>query len=215
MIKIENVSKRIKNRTVLDDINITFEEGHVYGLKGINGSGKTMLMRIISGLIYPTQGSVFIDGRKLGEEISFPRELGLLIENPVFLNSYTGYKNLELLSSLNGKIGRNEIEETLKKVGLDPKDKRKYRKFSLGMKQRLGIAAAIMEMPKLLILDEPLNALDTDGVALFDKIIENEKKKGTLVILSCHDETKLREYSDIIITLENGKILNREEGVAL
>lgn len=197
----------------MDDISFTFEEGHVYGLKGINGSGKTMLMRMISGLIYPTSGEVMIDGKKLGEKISFPQEMGLLIENPVFLNSYTGYKNLELLASLNGKIGKEEIKDTLQKVGLEPDDKRKYRKYSLGMKQRLGIAAAVMENPKLLILDEPLNALDTDGVMLFDKILKDEKKKGTLVILSCHDEAKIREYSDIIVTLENGKILNVEEGV--
>lgn len=213
MIELNNVSKEIKGRTVLDNISITFEEGHVYGLKGINGSGKTMLMRLISGLIYPTTGSVMIEEKKLGEAISFPQDMGLLIENPTFLNSYTGYKNLELLASLNGKIGEEEIKEALRKVGLEPDDKRKYRKYSLGMKQRLGLAAAVMENPKLLILDEPLNALDTDGIALFDKIMEEEKKKGTLVILSCHDEEKLREYSDTIVTLENGKMLNVEEGV--
>lgn len=215
MIELRNVSKIIKGRTVLDNISFTFETGHVYGLKGINGSGKTMLMRLISGLIYQTSGDVKINGKKLGEEIPFPLDMGLLIENPVFLNSYTGYKNLELLASLNEKIGEEEIKEALKKVGLEPEDKRKYRKYSLGMKQRLGIAAAVMENPKLLILDEPLNALDTDGVKLFDKILEDEKKKGTLVVLSCHDEAKLREYSDIIVTLENGKILGVEEGAEL
>lgn len=210
MIELHNVSKIIKGRKVLDDISMTFNDGSVYGLKGINGSGKTMLMRLLSGLIYPSSGSVLIDGRRLGEELSFPPNMGLLIENPVFLNSYTGYKNLELLSCLNGKIGEDEIREALKKVGLDPDDRRKYRKYSLGMKQRLGIAAGIMESPHIMILDEPLNALDKDGVILFDRIMKEEKKKGTLMILTCHDDDKLKEYSDIIVTLENGKVLNIE-----
>lgn len=211
MIKLENVSKTIKGNTVLEDINITLHKGKVYGLKGINGSGKTMLMRIISGLIYPTKGSVFINGKRLGDKQSFPEKLGLLLENPVFLISYTGLDNLRLLASLNGRIGAAEIRESLEKVGLAPDDKRKYRKYSLGMKQRLGIAAAIMEKPEILILDEPISALDTEGISLFTEIMRAEKEKGTLVILSCHDEYKLREYTDIILTIENGKIVDMQE----
>lgn len=211
MIKLENVSKEIKGRTVLEDISITFQDKKVYGLKGINGSGKTMLMRVISGLIYPTKGNVFIDGKRLGKEMSFPEQMGLLIENPAFLNSYTGLKNLMLLASLNETVKASDIKESLNRVGLDPDDKRKYKKYSLGMKQRLGIAAAIMENPKILILDEPINALDTAGINLFTEIMQEEKKKGTLVILSCHDEMKLREYADVILTMENGKIIDIEE----
>lgn len=210
MIELEHVSKIIKGRTVLEEINCTFQKGLTYGLKGINGSGKTMLMRIISGLIYPTSGTVRIGGKELGKELSFPEHMGLLLENPAFLDSYTGYHNLELLASLHGSIGKTEIRDALARVGLDPEDKRKYRKYSLGMKQRLGIAAAIMEKPDILILDEPLNALDTSGVELFSNIIREEKQKGTLIILSCHEDEKLKEYADVIWIMENGKIIKCE-----
>jgi ABC-2 type transport system ATP-binding protein len=152
-------------------------------------------MRIISGLIYPTTGKVLIDGKELGKDISFPEEMGLLIENPVFLDSYTGADNLRLLASLNGTASNEDIMEALGKVGLDYSDKRKYRKYSLGMKQRLGIAATIMEHPGIIVWDEPLNALDTEGVRLFNEIIKEEKEKGTLIIMSCHDEIRLNEYS--------------------
>ena len=211
MIKLENVSKSIKGKTVIDGITQTFYGGITYGLKGINGSGKTMLMWLISALIYPTAGRNEIRGKELGKDLSFPENLGLLIENPAFLDTYTGFDNLWLLASLNNKVGKTEVREALLKTGLNPEDRRKYKKYSLGMKQRLGIAAAIMEKPQILILDEPLNALDAEGVALFDKIIREEKEKGTLIILSCHEEEKLREYSDVILTMENGKIKNREE----
>ncbi len=211
MIKLENVSKNIKGKTVIDGITQTFHGGITYGLKGINGSGKTMLMRLVSGLIYPTSGRIEIRGKELGKDMSFPDDLGLLIENPAFLDSYTGFDNLWLLATLNNRAGKTEVKEALLRTGLDPEDRRKYKKYSLGMKQRLGIAAAIMEKPQILILDEPLNALDTEGVALFDKIIREEQERGTLIILSCHEEKKLHEYADVILTLENGKIKDREE----
>ena len=210
MIEIENVSKIIKGKTVLEEISFIFQKGLTYGLKGVNGSGKTMLMRIISGLIYPTSGKVRIQGKELGKDISFPEHMGLLLENPAFLDSYTGIENLELLASLNGSIEKSDIKDALMRVGLNPDDKRKYRKYSLGMKQRLGIAAAIMEKPEILILDEPLNALDTAGVELFTKIINEEKEKGTLIIISCHEEEKLKEYADVVLIIENGKIIKCE-----
>jgi ABC-2 type transport system ATP-binding protein len=210
MIQLKNVSKTIKGKTVLANINVVFQDGKVYGLKGINGSGKTMLMRMVSGLIYPTEGAVFIDGKELGKDISFPEQMGILIENPVFLDSYTGFDNLKMLASINGKASEQDIADSLRRVGLDPADKRKYRKYSLGMKQRMGIAAALMEQPKILILDEPLNALDTAGIHLFSEIIKKEREKKTLILISCHDERKLEEYSDILIALENGKIVGVE-----
>jgi ABC-2 type transport system ATP-binding protein len=210
MIQLKNVSKTIKGKTVLANINVVFQDGKVYGLKGINGSGKTMLMRMVSGLIYPTKGAVFIDGKELGKDISFPEQMGILIENPVFLDSYTGFDNLKMLASINGKASEQDIADSLRRVGLDPADKRKYRKYSLGMKQRMGIAAALMEQPKILILDEPLNALDTAGIHLFSEIIKKEREKKTLILISCHDERKLEEYSDILIALENGKIVGVE-----
>ncbi|MBD5134516.1 MAG: ATP-binding cassette domain-containing protein [Lachnospiraceae bacterium] len=211
MIKVENVRKVIKRKTVLEDINITFKDGRIYGLKGINGSGKTMLMKIISGLIYPTEGYVCIDEQKLGDTRSFPDEMGILIENPVFLDRYTGIDNLRLLASLNNRIGDSEIKEAMIRVGLEPDDRRKYKKYSLGMKQRLGIAAAIMEKPRILILDEPTNALDKEGVELLDEILKSEKSRGTLIIISCHDENKLWEYSDMVLTMENGKVTDIQE----
>ncbi len=210
MIKLEDVSKNIKDRIVLDHINFTFEDGKVYGLKGINGSGKTMLMRLIAGLIFPSDGKIFVSEKELGRDISFPESIGLLLENPVFLDRYTGLENLKLLAELSGSVDVEKLKQILIKVGLDPDDKRKYRKYSLGMKQRLGIAAAIMDEPSILLLDEPINALDEDGVELFTKIMNEEKERGTLVILSCHEEMRLREYSDVIVFMKDGKIVDVE-----
>lgn len=206
MIQIMNVSKTIKNKRVLEDINLTMMDGKAYGLKGINGSGKTMLMRVISGLIYPSEGQVFVNKKQLGKDLSFPEHMGLFLENPSFLDAYTGFDNLKILAALNDYVSDDEIRNALKRVGLDPDDKRKYRKYSLGMKQRLGIAAAIMEKPEILILDEPLNALDTDGVQLVSEIIREEKERGAMLIISCHEDEKLKEYSDVLVILENGKI---------
>jgi len=205
MIQLENVNKKIKGKMVLQDINLTLESGKTYGLRGINGSGKTMLMRMIAGLIYPDSGRVLVDGKCLGRDISFPEHMGLLIENPVFLDSYTGMQNLRLLAELNGNAEESAIRNVLERVGLDPDDKRKYRKYSLGIKQRLGIASAVMEEPQILILDEPLNALDKDGIELFEKILFERKGKNCLIVLACHDEQKLLKYADRIIEVENGR----------
>ena len=211
MIQIENMSKKIRDRVVLDGIDYTFRDGMTYGLKGINGSGKTMLMRVVSGLIYPTEGRVLVDGKELGKDVSFPESIGILIENPVFLDAYTGFGNLKLLASLNDRAGDEDIREILQKIGLDPDDTRKYRKYSLGMKQRLGIAAALMEKPKILLLDEPFNALDTDGVARFSKLIREEQERGTLILLACHEEGKLEEFADVVLHMEDGRIVREEE----
>lgn len=211
MIQIENMSKKIRDRVVLDRMDYTFRDGMTYGLKGINGSGKTMLMRVVSGLIYPTEGRVLVDGKELGKDVSFPESIGILIENPVFLDAYTGFGNLKLLASLNDRAGDEDIREILQKVGLDPDDTRKYRKYSLGMKQRLGIAAALMEKPKILLLDEPFNALDTDGVARFSRLIREEQERGTLILLACHEEGKLEEFADVVLHMEDGRIVRQEE----
>ena len=211
MIQIENMSKKIRDRVVLDRMDYTFRDGMTYGLKGINGSGKTMLMRVVSGLIYPTEGRVLVDGKELGKDVSFPESIGILIENPVFLDAYTGFGNLKLLASLNDRAGDEDIREILQKVGLDPDDTRKYRKYSLGMKQRLGIAAALMEKPKILLLDEPFNALDTDGVARFSRLIREEQERGTLILLACHEEGKLEEFADVVLHMEDGRIVREEE----
>ena len=166
-IVLDHVTKKIRGSTVVDDISISFAPGVISGLKGVNGSGKTMLMRLVSGLIYPTSGEVRIDGKVLGHGITFPESIGVLIENPAFLGNYSGYENLEMLSSIRGLIDAARIHEVLETVGLSENANKKYKKYSLGMKQRLGIAAAIMEKPDILVLDEPTNALDDSGVSLY------------------------------------------------
>lgn len=205
-IKIKNLSKKIKGVEVLKDITIRFEKGTIYGLKGKNGSGKTMLMRAISGLITPTEGTIEINGEILGKEISFPRSIGVLIENPSFIPSYTGLKNLQVLASIQKRINDDEIRESLSDIGLEPSDKRTFRKYSLGMKQRLGIAAAVMEHPDIIILDEPINALDESGVTLVRKILKREKDRGAIIIVACHDAEELNALADEIIVINEGMI---------
>lgn len=205
-IVVNEVSKSIYGVPIINSVSMTLVSGNVYGFQGINGSGKTMLMRLICGLIYPTKGEIVIDGKRLGKEITFPQSVGLLLENPAFLDSYTGYENLEMLASIKNIITREEIHEAITSVGLDPLDKRKYKKFSLGMKQRLGIAAAIMEKPDILILDEPTNSLDSSGVSLVKTIIAKERERGAIIILACHDLPVLQDVSDEIFLLEQGKI---------
>lgn len=205
-IIVKSATKYIKKALILDDVNIQLTGGKIYGLKGPNGSGKTMLMRLLSGLIRPTSGEVWIDGKKLGKDMDFPESVGLLIENPAFLPNYTGYENLELLAQIRGKIGAEEICQSLLEVGLDPHDPRRYRKYSLGMKQRLGIAAAIMEKPDLLIVDEPTNALDDSGVEQICTILRRERERGALVVIACHDSLLLETLSDEIYKIYEGKV---------
>lgn len=206
-IKISHVSKTIKNNPVIKDISMELQSGAVYGFKGINGSGKTMLMRLISGLIRPTHGEISMNGKILGKDISFPNSIGVFLENPAFLDAYSGFNNLKLLASIKSVASDEAIRNTLLRVGLDPDSNKKYKKYSLGMKQRLGIAAAIMEKPEIVILDEPTNSLDEDGVDLVKHIVRNEKERGALVIVSCHDEGILKGMSDEVFLLEQGRLI--------
>jgi len=184
------------------------QSGKVYGFQGINGSGKTMLMRLISGLIRTTQGQIIINGKTLGKDITFPESIGLFLENPTFLDEYSGFRNLKMLASIQNKISDDKIHETIELVGLDPAEKKKYRKYSLGMKQRLGIAAAIMEDPDIVIMDEPTNSIDVNGIELIKTIITAQKERGALVIVSCHDLPLLQAMSDEILLLESGRAIN-------
>lgn len=205
-IVFDHVSKKIGKNLVIDDMSFKVDSHKITGLKGINGSGKTMVMRLISGLIYASSGTVSIDGKVLGKDIAFPQSLGLLLENPSFINKYTGYDNLRMLADIRSIINEERIQEVMRIVGLEENGKKKYKKFSLGMKQRLGIAAAIMERPQIILLDEPTNALDTDGVEMVKDIINTEKERGATVVISCHDSETLETLSDEIIEIQSGKI---------
>ncbi|WP_062200068.1 ATP-binding cassette domain-containing protein [Massilibacterium senegalense] len=207
-LQVNNLEKKIKNNVVLYDINLQLHKGKIYGFRGKNGSGKTMLFRAICGLIRPTNGTIIIDQKKLGEEISFPESVGVLIEYPGFLADLTGFKNLKMIAEINNQIGESEIKEMITKVGLDPEDKRKFKKYSLGMKQRLGIAQALMEEPELLILDEPLNALDSGGIDLVKNLLMEMREKNKLILIASHDKEALELLSDEIFTIENGKIVD-------
>lgn len=211
-IIIENFTKQIKDTYLLRDVNMKLESGKIYGLQGKNGSGKTMLLRAIAGLIYGTEGKIIVDGKVLGKHVSFPDNMGLLIEYPAFLNEYSGYDNLKMIASI--RSSKTDVKAVLEKVGLNPTDKRKFRKYSLGMKQRLGIACAIMEEPQLLLLDEPFNALDIEGQKEVADIILEMKKKGALIILTSHDKEELERLSDEIFFVEKGIFTKREADFA-
>jgi len=209
-IKIEGLSKSIKGALILDKVSITLTSGKIYGLRGKNGSGKTMLMRAMVGLLIPDSGSVIINGKTLHKDISFPESIGILIENPSFLPQYTGFKNLKLLAGLTGGISDEEIRTALNRVGLDPEDTRTYRKYSLGMKQKLGIANAIMGEPDIIILDEPINALDEDSVKKIKKVLLEIRDKDKLIVIACHDREELEYLSDIIFEIKEGSIVDRK-----
>lgn len=211
VVRLEDYCKSFKSAEVLKNINLTLESGKVIGLKGKNGSGKTMLMRAISGLILPTSGKVYINDKELGRHISFPPSIGILIENPSFISNYTGFKNLKILASIQNSISDDEIRDAIRKVGLDPDDKRTFKKYSLGMKQRLGIAAAIMERPDIVILDEPINALDEAGAGLIKGLLDELKANGSLIIIACHDTEELNYLSDEIYEIYDGEITGHIE----
>ena len=211
VVRLEDYCKSFKSAEVLKNINLTLESGKVIGLKGKNGSGKTMLMRAISGLILPTSGKVYINDKELGRQISFPPSIGILIENPSFISNYTGFKYLKILASIQNRISDDEIRDAIRKVGLDPDDKRTFKKYSLGMKQRLGIAAAIMERPDIVILDEPINALDEAGAGLIKGLLDELKANGSLIIIACHDTEELNYLSDEIYEIYDGEITGHIE----
>lgn len=209
-IRINNVSKNIKGTFVLKDINLNFQSGIIYGLCGCNGSGKTMLMRMISGLIRPTVGEVYINDKLLHKDIDYPSEIGVLIETPNFWKNLTGFEVLKLLANIKNIIDETEIRETMLRVGLDPDDKRTIKKYSLGMRQKLGIAQAIMERPTIILLDEPTNALDKESVSNIRKIIKEEAARGAIVILASHNTMDL-DICDKLIELEGGGVINEQE----
>lgn len=204
-IIIENLSKTIKNNKILDNVNLTFESGHVYGLVGRNGSGKTMLLRAICGLIFPDSGKVIIDGKQLHKDISFPESCGIIIENTDLLPNFSAFDNLKMLSEIKNTANDNMIKSAIKSVGLDPDSKKKVKTFSLGMKQRLSIAQALFEDPDILLLDEPTNALNEDGVNDVRRILLEQKKKNKLIIIASHNKEDISLLSDTVISVSNGR----------
>lgn len=211
MIQLQNVTKRIKENTVLDNVSYTFKSGFVYGLYGQNGSGKTMLLRAISGLINLDSGSIFIDGEKLHDKIEFPPETGIVIENMELLPECSAKRNLQMLAKIKNIADEKDIIFSLERVGLDPDSDKKVKKFSLGMKQRLNIAQAIFENQKIILLDEPTNALDEEAVQLIYKIIREEKSRGVTIIVATHHKEDLKEVCDVILKIAEGKIVEENE----
>lgn len=205
-IEIEHVTKKFKEDTVLHDINISMEQGRVYGFSGNNGSGKTVLMKCICGFLPVTEGTVRVNGKAIGREIDFPENVGVIIETPGFLTNLSGMRNLEILAALRGKIGRKEIAYAIRKAGLEPSLRKSVSKYSLGMRQRLGIAQAIMEDPEFLILDEPFNGLDKHGVADIRKLLLELKGQGKTIILASHNSEDIRILCDKVYEMDGGRM---------
>ncbi len=206
MIEVNNLFLTIKKVPILVDINTSFERGKIHGLIGRNGSGKTMLMKCICGFVKPTNGTITVCGKRIGKDCDFPENTGIIIETPGFIPYYSGYKNLKLLADLRKKITADDIRNTMKTVGLDPELKRHVRKYSLGMRQRLGLAQAIMENPELLILDEPMNGLDKDGVRDMRQYMLNLKEKGKTILIASHSAEDIDVLCDTVCEMDKGAL---------
>ena len=214
VIRVEGVYKRFGTDTVLKDVSRSFERGRIHGIVGNNGSGKTVLMKCICGFLIPDGGSITVNGERVGVDVDFPRDMGLIIETPGFLPNITGVKNLEILASLNKKTGLREIAASMRAVSLDPSMNKPVGKYSLGMRQRLGIAQAIMEDPALLILDEPLNGLDKHGVREMRQLIKGLKEQGKTILLASHNQGDIDELCDTVCEMDAGVMtMIREESI--
>ncbi len=207
-IEIKGVSKRFKDRVILEDVNMVLEPNHIYGFIGPNGSGKTLLLKMICGFYIPTTGEILINGENIIKKKEYPKDTGALIEKPSFLPDLTGYQNLQLLASIQNKVTKNQIEEIMDIVGLSEFKNQKYNTYSLGTKQKLGIAQAIMEDQQLIILDEPFNGLDEASAKKIRAYLLKEKEKGKLIILSTHIKEDVKRLADTLYMFENGKVKN-------
>ncbi|MCM3476874.1 ABC transporter ATP-binding protein [Caldibacillus thermoamylovorans] len=207
-IKVENITKKFGETTVLDGISLTFDKNKIHGLIGRNGSGKTMLLKCICGFVIPTTGTIYVNGMQIGKDLDVPESVGNIIEAPSFLPNYDGYTNLKFLAAINNIISKEQIYAVIEKVGLDPKSKRPVGKYSLGMRQRLGIAQALMEDPDILILDEPMNGLDNQGVADIRKLLLELRNQGKTIILASHGKEDIEILCDTVHELDRGKVIN-------
>ena len=210
MLEIKNLTKTFGTQTVISDISMTLVSGKIYGLVGRNGSGETMLMKMILGFVSPSSGSIKIEGKVLGKDISMPDRIGAIIENPGFLPEYSGFKNLKFLAMIHHKISNEEIRNAMRMVGLDPDSKKHVGKYSLGMRQRLGLAQALMEHPDILLLDEPLSGLDNDGVQEMYQILLKQREAGKLIVVASHSSEDIRVLCDEIFHFDKGKMIDHQ-----
>lgn len=203
-IEVQNVVKRFRDQVVLKNVSISFEKGKIHGIVGRNGSGKTVLFKCICGLMHPEEGVIFVNGKRVGRDVDMPEDIGAIIEAPGFLPNYSGYKNLRFLANIRRKIGKEEILNVLKTVGLDPESRKHVGKYSLGMRQRLGIAQAIMEDPEILILDEPMNGLDNAGVQDIRALLLELKAQGKTILLASHNHEDIAALCDTVHEMDGG-----------
>lgn len=203
-IEVQNVVKRFRDQVVLKNVSISFEKGKIHGIVGRNGSGKTVLFKCICGLMHPEEGVILVNGKRVGRDVDMPEDIGAIIEAPGFLPNYSGYKNLRFLANIRRKIGKGEILNVLKTVGLDPESRKHVGKYSLGMRQRLGIAQAIMEDPEILILDEPMNGLDNAGVQDIRALLLELKAQGKTILLASHNHEDIAALCDTVHEMDGG-----------
>lgn len=203
-IEVQNVVKRFRDQVVLKNVSISFEKGKIHGIVGRNGSGKTVLFKCICGLMHPEEGVILVNGKRVGRDVDMPEDIGAIIEAPGFLPNYSGYKNLRFLANIRRKIGKEKIVNVLKTVGLDPESRKHVGKYSLGMRQRLGIAQAIMEDPEILILDEPMNGLDNAGVQDIRALLLKLKEQGKTILLASHNHEDIAALCDTVHEMDGG-----------
>lgn len=206
-IEVQNVVKRFRDQVVLKNVSISFEKGKIHGIVGRNGSGKTVFFKCICGLMHPEEGVILVNGKRVGRDVDMPEDIGAIIEAPGFLPNYSGYKNLRFLANIRRKIGKEEILNVLKTVGLDPESRKHVGKYSLGMRQRLGIAQAIMEDPEILILDEPMNGLDNAGVQDIRALLLELKAQGKTILLASHNHEDIAALCDTVHEMDGGVLL--------
>ena len=206
-IEVQNVVKRFRDQVVLKNVSISFEKGQIHGIVGRNGSGKTVLFKCICDLMHPEEGVILVNGKRVGRDVDMPEDIGAIIEAPGFLPNYSGYKNLRFLANIRRKIGKEEILNVLKTVGLDPESRKHVGKYSLGMRQRLGIAQAIMEDPEILILDEPMNGLDNAGVQDIRALLLELKAQGKTILLASHNHEDIAALCDTVHEMDGGVLL--------
>lgn len=205
-VEIKDLSKQFKDNEVLNEVNLTMKSGKIYGFIGRNGSGKSVFLKMLCGFYLPTSGEIIIDGENFAAKNNFPKNTRALIEKPNFLPDLTGYENLELLASIQNKIGKKEIMETVEKVNLSKDINKKYGKYSLGTKQKLGIAQVLMENPDLIILDEPFNGVEKETAGKIRSLLKEEKEKGKLIIIASHIKEDINELADVVYEVDGGRI---------